>query len=505
MAVTLNNSAKNQIMRVLREEGYPSYAKLLDLFDIYLTDDPEVIGYMVPDKAKIVLNKDLSINQVSVIVRHEILHEYFTHHARTQKFNKDHEDLLPDHESANIAADFEISNRGYTDRDKTTIRSIVLNDKLLRGLVTEDQYPGWEKKTFEEMYEEILKERKADKEQIKKLLDQIQKLNKKYLEDLDKEIQNQKQNGNQKQSGGSSQDSKEKGEENSTGSGSGKPSDEKDEDESKSQAADKAKKALDDVKKDLDKIQQGKKSGKDGASGPFDTDEEQAKKDELARRVAEIKEYISDSGKMNDIFDDINQAKQREKAAKAARDAERKNADPLNMFKLNLNRFIADQLSEIQEETPARINPAYEDSEFILPGMMWKENKYIPKINVYHDVSGSFSDAAKTEMAMRAIDTLNKYVRDGDLIIDVYYFADRVSSTKRGAGGGTLGTPILEHVKETKPTNVIVITDSDISDCTEEVKVPGAVWMLFYGSRSENIMEHLRGKKQNKYYDITWK
>ena len=511
MAVTLNNAAKNQIMRVLREEGYPSYAKLLDLFDIYLTDDPEVIGYMVPDKAKIVLNKDLSINQVSVVVRHEMLHEYFTHHARAQKFNKDHEDLLPDHDSANIAADFEISNRGYTDRDKTTIRSIVLNDKLLRGLVTEDQYPGWENKTFEEMYEEILKKRKQDKEQIKKLMDQIQKLTKKDLEDLEKEIenqqqQNQSQNQGQPQSNGSSQKAaNEEDEENSTGSGSGKPSDEKDEDAAKSQAADEAKKALDDVKKDLDKIQQGKKSGKDGASGPFDTTEEQAKKDELARRVAEIKEYISDSGKMGDLLSDSNQAKQREKAAKAARDAERKNADPLNMFKLNLNRFIADQLSEIQEETPARINPAYEDSEFILPGMMWKENKYVPKINVYHDVSGSFSDPAKTEMAMRAIDTLNKYVRDGDLIIDVYYFADRVSSTKRGAGGGTSGTPILEHVKQTKPTNVIVITDGDISDCREEVKVPGAVWMLFYGSRSENIMQHLRGKKQNKYYDITWK
>ena len=332
MAVTLNNAAKNQIMRVLREEGYPSYAKLLDLFDIYLTDDPEVIGYMVPDKAKIVLNRDLSINQVSVIVRHEILHEYFTHHARTQKFNKDHGDLFPDHDSANIAADFEISNRGYTDRDKATVRSIALNDKILRGLVTEDQYPGWENKTFEEMYEEILKERKEGKEQIKKLLDQIQKLNKKDIEDLEKELQDQQQGGSQGQSGGSSQDSNEEGEENSTSSGSGEPSDEDDEDEAKSQAADKAKKALDDVKKDLDKIQQGKKSGKDGASGPFDTDEEQAKKDELARRVAEIKEYISDSSKMNDLLSDSNQAKQREKAAKAARDTERKNADPLNMF-----------------------------------------------------------------------------------------------------------------------------------------------------------------------------
>ena len=139
-----------------------------------------------------------------------------------------------------------------------------------------------------------------------------------------------------------------------------------------------------------------------------------------------------------------------------------------------------------------------------MPGIKELDREVVPKINVYHDVSGSFSDPAKTEMAMRAIDTLSSYIRKGEIIVNRYYFADRVSTTKENAGGGTLGTPILEHVKETKPTNVIVITDSDIRDCREEVKVPGAVWMLFYGSRSENIMQHLRGRKQNKYYNITW-
>ena len=487
MAVTLNNAAKNQIMRVLREEGYPSYAKLLDLFDIYLTDDPEVIGYMVPDKAKIVLNKDLSINQVSVIVRHEILHEYFTHHARAQKFDKDHEDLLPDHESANIAADFEISNRGYTDRDKTTVRSIALNDKILRGLVTEDQYPGWENKTFEEMYEEILKERKEGKEQVKKLLDQIQKLNKKDLEDLEKKLQDQPQNKGSIPIELPLQGSNEEGE-----------------DGDKSQAADEAKKALDEVKKDLDKMQQGKKSGKDGASGPFDTDEEQAKKDELARRVAEIKEIFNSEKAKEAILNDNIRAKRAE-AKRAAEDALiRKDADPLNKFKLNLQRFIADQLGEYEDSSYRKFNATYEDSGFIMPGIKELDREVVPKINVYHDVSGSFSDPAKTEMAMRAIDTLSSYIRKGEIIVNRYYFADRVSTTKENAGGGTLGTPILEHVKETKPTNVIVITDSDIRDCREEVKVPGAVWMLFYGSRSENIMQHLRGRKQNKYYNITW-
>ena len=79
MSTELRNDAKRQITRSLQEHGYPTYASLLQPFDIYLTDNPEVIGYMLPSKAKIVLNKYLSENQVSTIVRHEIMHEYLTH------------------------------------------------------------------------------------------------------------------------------------------------------------------------------------------------------------------------------------------------------------------------------------------------------------------------------------------------------------------------------------------------------------------------------------------
>ena len=113
MATTLRNDAKNEIINILRKQGYPTYARLVDLFDIYLTDDENVIGYMIPGQAKIVLNKDLSINQVSTIVRHEILHEYLTHGPRQQEFDKAHPELNPHlapHDISNIAADFEISN-----------------------------------------------------------------------------------------------------------------------------------------------------------------------------------------------------------------------------------------------------------------------------------------------------------------------------------------------------------------------------------------------------------
>ena len=65
-----------------------------------------------------------------------------------------------------------------------------------------------------------------------------------------------------------------------------------------------------------------------------------------------------------------------------------------------------------------------------------------------------------------------------------------------------MGTPILNHVKQTNPTNVIVITDGDITDCKKFVQVPGAVWYLFYDSMSENIVEHLQGKKQTKTFMV---
>ena len=182
---TISVGAKQQIIKILREQGYPRYAKLVSLFDIYLTDDPNVIGYMVPGKARIVLNEGLNIYQVSVIVRHEVLHEFFTHYERQVAFDSAHKELGSNHELANIAADYEISNRGYTSDDKANVRSIKLNGKLLSGLVTEDHYPEWKGLSFEEMYEKLLKEQQTNEEALKDLLDQLKKVSGKSLEDLD--------------------------------------------------------------------------------------------------------------------------------------------------------------------------------------------------------------------------------------------------------------------------------------------------------------------------------
>ena len=205
---------------------------------------------------------------------------------------------------------------------------------------------------------------------------------------------------------------------------------------------------------------QGKKKASDkGGSNNgkvFDTPEEQRDKADLAKRVAEIKKIFQDSGLKDKALADNKRAIDKERAAKRASQADRVIQSPLSRFRISLDKFVSDQLSENEEETYEIQNPSYEDEDFIEPAIVVKEEKFIPKINVYWDVSGSFSSAQKTEGARKAIATLNRYVRDGDIIIDTFYFADRVSDTKSGAGGGTNGKPIQNHSAQTKPTKVTI-------------------------------------------------
>lgn len=170
--------AKNEILNILARSGYPTYASILDDFDINLTKDPGVVGYMEPNKGKIVLNRGLDLDQVSTIVRHEILHQYLEHEKRlltklAKNKNLDFDDIddlslkelkqeLYSNKDFNIAADYEISNRGYTDKDKDIIRSIKLNGQILTGLVTEDEHPDWVDMSVEDMYDELKKLRKQD-------------------------------------------------------------------------------------------------------------------------------------------------------------------------------------------------------------------------------------------------------------------------------------------------------------------------------------------------------
>ena len=487
-----DEAAKEQIIRKLRSEGYPTYARLFDLFDLNLTDNPDVVGYMLPGKAKIVLNENLSIDQVSTIVRHEILHEWLSHGARSEKFDKEHPDLLPDHDTSNIAADYEISNVGYTDKDKRAARAIILGDKTLQGLVTEDQYPGWEDKSFEEMYEELLKKNLEEKKQLLNVLKQLHKM---LPEDEDD--QNQSQPSGTPSDPNSDSDSSDNQNSGTSSSDSSETqlSDQQGQDQSK---ADKAQQALDDAKDDIKDIDKEKAQ----QGNVFDSDEQQKERSELAKRVEQIRKLLDDPNIQQQGKGESQRAVQKDRLIKQAKLADRYKSNPLVKFTLDLNNFIKQQTANYRGSTWTRFNKTSVRTGLIKPGITSYAQTDIPEINVYWDVSGSFSNPAKTEGARRAIATLQKYVREKKIKIKTWYFADRVSSTEENAGGGTKGQPILDHIQATKPANVIVITDSDISDCTTPITVLGAVWLLFYGSESPNLRAYLRGKQETKSYLI---
>ena len=476
MSTELRNDAKRQITRSLQEHGYPTYASLLQPFDIYLTDNPEVIGYMIPSEAKIVLNKYLSESQVSTIVRHEIMHEYLTHAQRADKLYKSDPSLIQNHELSNIAADYEISNKAYTDSDKSIARAIRLGDKTLQGLVTEDQYPDWTEMSFEDMYRELAKQAKKQQEKLQPLIDAISELNQQDLDDLSQQMDD------------------------SSGQPSGKGSDSASSDgkKSNSKTTDKLSKELDKQKDKLDDIE-----SKGSSDGPFDSDKDQRDKADVARRVKQIQDAFNKARQEKSLDVDNAEGKRREREKKEIRNAQRLAKDPLHKFKINLDKFIDEQTSEEMERSYRRFNPSYEDQGFIVPDDIELDDYNMPIINVYWDVSGSFSSPEKTEGARKAIGTLNKYVKDDLIEMHTYYFADNVTGDRDKAGGGTSGEAVYDHIAATKPTNVIIISDSDINQSHPLLKVPGAVWYLFFDADAPLFVESVRGKKQTKSYLIT--
>lgn len=503
MAVTLRNDAKHQIIKILQEEGYPTYARLANLFDIYLTDDPNVVGYMIPSKAKIVINKDLSITQVSLIIRHEILHEWLTHWVRKDRFEKENS-KHGNHDLANIAADLEISNRGYTDADKGTARSIKLGDKVVQGLVTEYDMPGWEDKSFEEIYAELLKKEEESQEQLKDLLKQLQSISQKELDDLEDDISQAQQQNSQSSNNGNMKKSRGEGspEDSENGTTAGSTKDGRNEDPS-------ADKELSRLKQATNQIQQevNNQGGGDEEGEPLATDSEQQRKIDIAARAEQIRKELDNIETKAAIEREVSDKKRADKIKKAQqqhRYAMGKSSGGLSNFKLDLRRFIASQVREDEKDDSWEIfNPSYDGSGFMMPGKRAHDNRNVPVINVYWDTSGSFNDPKKTAGARAAIDTLDGYVKKGLIQINVYYHSSEVYTTPHG--GGNDGNAVMEHIKATKPTNVIIITDGDLSDTSIQAQVPGAVWMLFYDSTSSGLIRNLKGKKQSKYYMIDYK
>lgn len=551
---------KQEIEKRLAEQGYPTYAKIFHEFDLNITNDPGVIAYMEPGKGRIVVNGQLDLDGISVTIRHEILHEYLKHENRlirhVAKIKGINPDTLDDmsikeiknviysNKNFNIAGDYEISNVGYTEADKRTMRNLVLNGQVVSGLVTEDDHPDWVDLPLEDMYDKLNKD----------------------LQDDQNQNQNQDQNGEDSSSscsscnnGSQSSSSAKPGKGSSSGKqGSQGPQigDKGDPDTQAAEEEERQKNAVNSGSGQED--QQGEKkpgsgSGQSGSedkgdqegSGSGDGDQEGNKEGqgegqegsedkssnssqgsgdspsekggagagggsissgEYAGEVNGIPERIrkalSDPGLGNKLKDEAGRAREKEREDKIRREVERYKKSGIYKFKLSLSNFLKKELDDERDYTWKRFNKTYANSDLVKAGRATEDGP-VPLINIYFDQSGSW-DAGKIAVGEKAMGLIYKYQHEGKLRAKVYYFSSDVTPDvkSRMLHGGTNGQPIMDHIKQTKPDNVIIMTDSDIDDIRENVTVPGAVWLLFKGGRSRNLIDHIRGKKETIVLDI---
>ena len=574
MSMTREERAtKEYIQNKLAKQGYPTYASILGNFDLNLTRDPNTVGFMEPGKGRIVLNRGLDENQVSVIIRHEILHQFLEHERRLLKhlanehnldFDKVDDNSLNDlkrklysNDLFNVAADYEISNRGYTEEDKEDIRNILLNGQILSGLVTEDDHPDWVDLSVEEMYDK-LREEKQNQPQNQDSGDQqsddsndqgsnqqsdssqgqgssSSSQNDSSQDDQsnsDDSDSSQNQDSDGSSNNDSSQSDSDKSEDGQTDSQLGNSSSSSDSSDDSGDQSDSSSSQSDDSSQDdnadtpstssQSSLGDNKAKGRPqiGQKGDEDTlakedaereaqaeaeasEDGEAEEDDLSKeeRLKRIARSFEDSEASRAAQGEASDKIYKERAERAARDAKKYRSSSIRRFTDNLNRFIKSEVGKERVRTWKKTDPRYGTGPIIRKGKMRTNNGKIPVINVYFDRSGSW-DSAKTKVGQDAIGTLNNYVRNGQIKINLYYFNTSIHSEDPGGRGGTWGTPIMDHIKQTKPDNVIIMTDDDITDITENVTVPGAVWLLFKGGQSQNLIDHIHGQKQTNIYNL---
>ena len=176
----LQKTLKNMLLNDGKGHGHENFAKLLDAFVVKLVDhtkNPNYTAAVSFDTGIIYisdgfLNRSLTF-QLNVLIRHEMAHNILMHQIRMlhifeQKYGKDLGDRISMsksfHEIMNIIEDLEISNKVYVNNDKDIVRNMILNGRLISGLVTDDirgpktRKKDWTSLTVEQMYDALSEE-----------------------------------------------------------------------------------------------------------------------------------------------------------------------------------------------------------------------------------------------------------------------------------------------------------------------------------------------------------
>lgn len=251
----------------------------------------------------------------------------------------------------------------------------------------------------------------------------------------------------------------------------------------------------------------------DKAKDLADGDELSSKEQARLKRIQDALHDINIERKIQDetenaVLNDREVQKRKKEAQKNSKKLLNVRSGGLNAFKASIDKFMKDELSYKRLPSWKRPNKRYpEETGIVLRGRARVETKNIPLLVVYFDQSGSWSKD-DVQKGLAAIESLNYYVKQHKLKLEIYYFAVNIHTDAAAARveGETLDAiTLVEDIKKRKPNNVVIMTDSDPDSggYCPSVTVDGGVWLLFRdNSISKQLYRNVNGKKLKEVFSI---
>lgn len=170
---------KKALCQLLIKRGHRKYAERFWKFDFNIIDSkkhPDFTAAISFDEATVFISdgflgtSEAIFNQLDVLLRHELAHNLMMHQIRLmhifKRLHKNDPDEAYEHirysaslqQILNIIEDFEISNKRYTEADKKIVKAMVLNGRVIGGLITEKHRSNWASLPLEAMYNELSNE-----------------------------------------------------------------------------------------------------------------------------------------------------------------------------------------------------------------------------------------------------------------------------------------------------------------------------------------------------------
>ena len=175
-------------------------------------------------------------------------------------------------------------------------------------------------------------------------------------------------------------------------------------------------------------------------------------------------------------------------------------------FLVSLRKALAMQVESEKTKAGswAAINRRYDGTSVVKPGIRNKTlpSTKVPVIDFYFDCSASWGDH-DLEKGNEALSKIAQLEKDGEIKVNVFYFADNVYADKespRREGGTGAWNSIIENIVLTKATNIVIMTDRDMQrQCNnpphKAYKVQGFVWYLWRdGECATNLPNLLQGR-----------